>query len=141
MPVPPSAPRRAAARRGIVRLVTPLASWPPDTAQAHEVCSTIEHALMKAVMAGGARAAERAIAELNRRGQPFALAETIATAAYGARRSTAASGSLTSAMAPGVTDRELSAHDGGFYEVPGDLAVTTMRRLQRRGHLFADHRV
>jgi uncharacterized protein DUF4375 len=231
--------------RGLVPLVDRLATLRPGNAQAQEICAALEHALMKAVTAGGARAADRAIAALNRRGHQFALAETIATIrrwrealaggkrvieisvnvnrhfkstavkylvvrepprltkrqlrihaiqqafyakymaagrrAYakgrpvrlgrgdrlalligeleadvnnggftqyldnkgrpralealralkqvGARRTAAM---LAAAMAPGVTERRLSALDDRFYGVPEDLAVYTMRHLERR---------
>ena len=39
---------------------------------------------------------------------------------------------LSAAMASGVTERQLSALDDRFYRVPEDLAVYTMRHLERR---------
>lgn len=233
---------RAMTPRGLVPLVDRMATLRPGSAQAQEICATLEHALMKAVTAGGARAADRAIAGLNRRGHQFTLAETIGTirrwrealaggkrviqisvnvnrhfkstavkyltvrepprltkrqrvihavqqafyakymaagrtadakgplgpgdrlalligeleadvnnggfaqyldnkgrrrarealralALVGARRTAAM---LAAAMAPGVTERQLAALDNRFYGVPEDLAVYTMRHLERR---------
>jgi hypothetical protein len=65
--------------RGLVPLVDRLVTLRPGNAQAQEICATLEHSLMKAVTAGGARAADRAIAALNRRGHQFTLAETLGT--------------------------------------------------------------
>jgi hypothetical protein len=47
----------------------------------------------------------------------------------GARRT---AGMLSAAMASDVTERRLSALDDRFYRVPEDLAVYTMRHLERR---------
>lgn len=231
--------------RGLVPRVDRLATLRPGQAQAQEICATLEHALMKAVKAGGARGADRVIAALNRRGHQFTLAETIATVriwreplaggkriieisvnvnrhfkstavrylavrepprltkrqreihaiqqafyakytaagrkAYakeravrlrggdrlalligeleadvnnggfaqyldnkGRRRAqealralkqvgaTRTASMLAAAMAPGVTERQLAALDNRFYSAPEDLAVYTMRHLERR---------
>ena len=66
-------------RRGLVPLVARLATLRPGSAEAQEICYTLEHELMKAITADGRRAADRAIADLNRRGHAFALTETIGT--------------------------------------------------------------
>jgi hypothetical protein len=66
---------------------------------------------------------------LDNKGRRRALAALRALKQVGARQT---AGMLSAAMASGVTERQLSALDDRFYRVPEDLAVYTMRHLERR---------
>lgn len=57
-------------------LVPRLAQLKPGSADAEELRWALERLLMKAILVGGRRAVDRAIAALNARGRRFSLAET-----------------------------------------------------------------